>query len=416
MVTYNSLLQDDDFLSDAFHSLRGMGYEVTNDREQVLKKFLQTRRYFDTNLASTITQGDNIKDLSDVDKKSLRNALDKVDKLPSIFSKGSAPTWNALKDYTIAGISDPTNLLSIIAGAFTLGTGTAVGFGAKEAAKQGVKASIKAKANALVSKPVLKALAAEGTVAGTGGATQSKLSQDIDMEIGRREKGDYDVGQIALQGLLEGVGSPLFGAGLNLTGTLAKEGVRDLGRVTGINDSQFVTNTQHFLEKWFSPAAGIDKASLREIEMGEADFRDIKQKAEDIAEDIDSAFRINFKDPDEKFTIQSDSDFVDLDDGINFAGEKEVNAIDLINSAMEGDTASLDVIKARSPDMADALERFDGLRQEVYTRINDVELYTSKKLQNIYKKNPTYVRDVFDKFTNTSREPFEDFVKKIKTF
>ena len=69
MVTYNSLLQDDDFLSDAFHSLRGMGYEVTNDREQVLKKFLQTRRYFDTNLASTITQGDNIKDLNDADKK-----------------------------------------------------------------------------------------------------------------------------------------------------------------------------------------------------------------------------------------------------------------------------------------------------------------------------------------------------------
>ena len=66
--------------------------------------------------------------------------------------------------------------------------------------------------------------------------------------------------------------------------------------------------------------------------------------------------------------------------------------------------------------MADALERFDGLRQEVYTRINDVELYTSKKLQNIYKKNPTYVRDVFDKFTNTSREPFEDFVKKNKNF
>jgi len=416
MVTYNSLLQDDKFLSDAYHSLRGMGYEVTNDREQVLKKFLQTRRYFDTNLASTITQGDNIKDLSDVDKKSLRNALDKVDKLPSIFSKGSAPKWNALKDYTAASISDPTNLLSIIAGAFTLGTGTAVGFGAKEAAKQGVKAALKAKANALVSKPVLKALAVEGTIAGVGGGTQAKLSQDTDMEIGRREKGDYDVGQIALQGLLEGVGSPLFGAGLNLTGTLAKEGVRDLGKLTGVDNSQFVTNTKHFLEKWFSPAAGLDKASLREIEMGEADFRDIKAKAEDIAEDIDTSFKNNFKDPDEKFIVESDSEFVDLEDGINFDGKKEVNAIDLINAAMEGDTASLDVIKVRSPDMATALERFDGLRKEVYQRINEVELYSSKKLQNIYKKNPTYVRDVFDKFTNTSREPFADFVKKNKNF
>jgi len=430
MVTYNSLLQDDDFLSDAYHSLRGMGYEVTNDREQVLKKFLQTRRYFDTNLASTITQGDNIKDLSDADKKSLRNALDKVDKLPSIFSKGSAPKWNALKDYTFAGVSDPTNLLSIIAGAFTLGTGTAIGFGAKEAAKQGVKAALKSKANALVSKPVLKALAAEGTIAGVGGATQSKLSQDTDMEIGRRAKGDYDVGQIALQGLLEGVGSPLFGAGLNLTGTLAKEGVRDLGKVTGINDSQFVTNTQHFLEKWFSPAAGIDKASLREIEMGEADFRDIKQKAEDIAEDIDSAFKINFKDPNETFKIkrevvEKESEFADFssDDPFGLDVEPKVktetetlNPIDLVNAAMEGDSAALDILKVRSPEMFDVMERFDGLRKNVYQRINEVELYTSKKLQNIYKKNPTYVRDVFDKFTNTSREPFSDFVNKNKGF
>ena len=33
--------------------------------------------------------------------------------------------WGALKDYAIAGVTDPTNILSIIAGAFTLGSGSA---------------------------------------------------------------------------------------------------------------------------------------------------------------------------------------------------------------------------------------------------------------------------------------------------
>ena len=45
-VTYNSLLQDDNFLSNAYHSLKAMGETVTNNRQEVLDKFLQKRRYF----------------------------------------------------------------------------------------------------------------------------------------------------------------------------------------------------------------------------------------------------------------------------------------------------------------------------------------------------------------------------------
>ena len=68
-VTYNSLLQDDKFLSNAYHSLKAMGETVTNNRQEVLDKFLQKRRYFDTNISSTFTQGSKIKQLSDVNKK-----------------------------------------------------------------------------------------------------------------------------------------------------------------------------------------------------------------------------------------------------------------------------------------------------------------------------------------------------------
>ena len=40
MVTYNSLLKDDDFLSDAAYALEGMGYKVSNNRKDTLDKFL----------------------------------------------------------------------------------------------------------------------------------------------------------------------------------------------------------------------------------------------------------------------------------------------------------------------------------------------------------------------------------------
>ena len=394
METYNSLLKDDDFLSDAAYALEGMGYKVSNNRKDTLDKFLQTRRYFETNLASTITQGDNIKDLKNIDKKSLRNALDKIDQLPSIFDKGSAPKWTAVKDYALAGLSDPTNLLSVIAGAFTLGSGTAVGFGAKEAVKQGIKSTLKSKANALLTKeglkktlPTIKALGVEGTVSGAGALEQARRSQEVDMEIGRREKGDYDVGQILTQGIIEGVASPLAGAGLNIGSTLTKESVKGLGKVVGVNDSQFIKNTQHFLEKWFAPAAGLDKASLREIEEAQAAFQTIRQKAEDVAEDIDSAFKRDF-------IADNQAD------------------IDIINKAMEGERKALEEIRVKSVDMAKALQNFNSLRKEVYTKIGKEKLDINENLASLYKRTPKYTRDIFEKFTNISRPPVEEYLQK----
>ena len=51
-ITYDSLLQDDRFLSDAYYALQGLGETATKDRKEVLDKFLQKRRYFDTNISS----------------------------------------------------------------------------------------------------------------------------------------------------------------------------------------------------------------------------------------------------------------------------------------------------------------------------------------------------------------------------
>ena len=385
-VTYESLLRDDNFLNDAADALEGMGETITNDRQEVLDKFLQKRRYFDTNISSTFTQGTKIKRLSDEDKTSYSKALDKVDQLPSAFSEGGAPMWRAIGDYAAAGITDPTNLLSVIAGAFTLGTGGAAVLGAKEAAKQGVKATVKAKMKAMTTKPVLASLAVEGGIAGGGGAAQQARSQNVDMALGRRDKGDYDYSSMALQGLAEGVASPLAGAGINIIGSTIGAGVKSAAKATGVSDSGAVQGAKNWLEKWFMPQAGLDNATMRNIEIGESAFKEIKQDAEKISGDIESFFRRDFKN-----ATQED--------------------ITLINKAMEGDLLAKNEVRTRSQGLANSLDDFTNLVKKVRTEIDDPRLQISDELKTIYGLKENYVRDIFEKFTKRGRQDFDIWKK-----
>ena len=385
-ITYDELRQDDKALSNMYHSLRALGENVSLDRDDILETFMTKRRYFETNLASTLSQGSDIKDLGDREKKAYSLALDKVDQLPSAFTPGGggAPMWRALKDYAIAGATDPTNLLSILAGAFTLGSGGAAVWGAKEAAKQGVKATLKAKMKALGNKAVLKSLAVEGTVAGVGGAGSATKRQEVDIDLGRRK--DYNIAEIGLQGLAEGVLSPLAGAGINIAGSAAT-GLTKAGlKSTGISDSVAAQRSKDFLAKWFLPQGGLDETTARLLELNEGAFKPIREKAQKVGFDIDQAYR---------------KDFVD-----------NADSIDLVNKAMEGDEAALKLIAEQSPSMKKALDDFVNLREETYGAVRDPSIQTSDHLQNIWKKNPNYARDIYDRYTMTAREPFDKFITR----
>ena len=63
---------------------------------------------------------------------------------------GAAPTSDLIKDYLVAGVTDPTNLISILAGAFTFGAGGAAIQAGKETAKQGVKKLVKTKVKNII--------------------------------------------------------------------------------------------------------------------------------------------------------------------------------------------------------------------------------------------------------------------------
>ena len=66
-ITYDELRQDDKALSNMYHSLRALGENVSLDRDDILETFMTKHRYFQTNLASTLSQGSDIKDFSEQD-------------------------------------------------------------------------------------------------------------------------------------------------------------------------------------------------------------------------------------------------------------------------------------------------------------------------------------------------------------
>ena len=204
------------------------------------------------------------------------------------------------------------------------------------------------------------------------------------MALGRRAQGDYDAGDIALQGLAEGVLSPLAGAGINVVGSTIGQGIKSAAKATGVADSNAVQGAKNWLSNWFLPQAGLDNVTMRNIEIGESAFKEIKQDAEKLSGDIESFFVRDF-------------------------GKKPTQAdIELVNKAMEGDLIARAQVKERSPDLADSLRNFTKLRDRVRKEIKDPRLQPqlSEGIKDIYALKENYVRDIFEKFTKAGRQDF----------
>jgi len=410
-VTYDSLLKDDKFLNDAWNSLKAQGINVSDNRKDILDRFLTNKRYFDTNVASTFVIGDNVKDMSELDKKSYANAINQIEQLPSIGKEGAAPTSDLIKDYLVAGVSDPTNLISILAGIFTAGTGTVAVQAGKETAKAGVKKLLQAKVKNITKnqqrKALAKTLAAEGTIAGIGGVAQNLKGQDVDMAIGRREPGNFNIGSALAQGAIEGIASPVAGAalygigkagiaGVKGAGSLAAKGIEKTGVGTGLlKNSEQAAQYINRIKNYLLPYGGVDDITQRNFEKGRAVFKDIKADTEQLIDEI---------------KIQEDR-FLKQDDGLNIPEEKRmtlVNKRNLVNSAMEGDTAALQRLQEKDEGMYKSIQQFVDLRKKVYERVFKYTDPQSEKVQNIYKIKPDqYAKDVMNRTQANLNIPFK---------
>jgi len=387
-ITYESLQEDQNFLNSAYHSLRGLGQNVSEDPKDIIDTFLNMRRYFDVNLGSTLIQGKKIEEWPDEYKQLYSHALSKIDKLPMAGSPsgGGAPLLDAILDYGGAGLTDPTNLASGVAALFTAGLGGIGIQAAKEATKRGVMAAIHARLKASIGKNMLKAYLAEGSVAALGGGSQQKLAQDVDMSLGRRKEGDYDVVRILGQGAAEGILSPVAGVTTNLIGGSVIDATKPL--IKKATDLQAVSNVTNWLKNNLAPLSAFDEVSVRLTERATGETRPVEEIVEKISLRIDNTMKKDFP---------------------------EMEGSNLVNAAMEGEAKALAEVKKRSPEMAEHLDEWFGYVRQIQDIAGSAK-YASKKVKNIYKydsnKPGGYARDIYEKFSKTSRATIDEFLER----
>ena len=389
MASYESVKNDQDKIDRMYYTLKNLGEDVEYDNEKILDKFLTETRYFNANIFSTGRIANKVSEFDDVGKNLFAQSLQEIENMPN-FGEGSAPKGSATVDYLLAGVSDPTNLLSAVAGAFTLGAGGAAGLAAKEAAKQGFKQHMKSKLKAVVSKPVMKSLVAEGTVAGAGGAYQNYKRQEVEKDVGLRK--EIDPTDILFQGVLEGTLSPMAGVAANLLGSSVT------GTVTRNKQSLYdaipsLNNATAWLERNMMPTAALTNTQIRSVEREAGQSAALKTRATDLQEDFQKG-------------IQGK----DAQGNPLFSPEEISSETGLLNKALQRDEDSLNNIGMRSPELREKYNDFFNLVDEAYVRGGDSAV--SKATKTTFASNPNYVRNVPEAYVLQKRAVnLDEFLK-----
>lgn len=402
-VSYDDLQQDKRVVDAMYYTLQNLDpdEQIEYDPKKIIDAFLTKQRYFEVNLGSTIGQASRIKDLPDIDKKIYQIAKDGAAKLPSIFEEGSAPVGTAVKDYALAGISDPTNLISALFAGFTFGAGGAAGLAAKEAAKAGVKQTLKTGLKSQIAKARLLApvIAVEGGTAAAGGATQSYVKQDLEKDLGERQ--EINPAQVFSQGLIEGVASPLAGilggyalkgAGKAVSGTV-KAGISTASKIDKLaNIKKGADDISNAFQRYFTPSFGLKEETVAKFEQNLGLPTELKGLGQEFTEKLDAAIAKDFADTPKE-------DVVSL---FNKAYEEGINS------------EAITTIKAKSPESGEVLDAFlmeGGLRDRaIQYGINSA---LSDRYKGIFTKNDNYVKNVPEAFASRKRmENYTQFKKE----
>ena len=368
-LPYGSILNNNDLLNPLYYALKDMGIDVEIDPKTILDTFLTQSRYIDTNILWTTSAANKVSDYTDEQKQSLAKAMDAVNRMPNIFSEGGAPTGSAIADYALAGITDPTNLMSAVVGAFTLGTGAV----ATRAAGATARAVAVDKIKSLATKPVLGALSRDAAVAGTAGAAQNITKQNIEKDIGLRE--DIDLSEAAIQGLAEGILSPAAGVAANIGAGFVGRGTVNIAEKIAPESTGAARN---WIRNNFAPAAGLDDATISLTERRAGEVNALGERTQNVQtafqQNLDKTFGKQISEPD----------------------------LQLINKALENDAQSIAAIGQRNSDLAQNITDFRNLVNEAsqYGQMSKL----NNKARGVFTNNANYTRDTYDRYLLSKRK------------
>lgn len=379
-LTYDSALENKKLIDSMYYALQGLGEkDLPYDPKTVLDTFLTKKRYIDTNLLSTAKFAGSIDKLDDDDKKLLAYSLQETDKIPSIFSKGSAPTADALGDYLLAGVSDPTNLASAVASIFTFGAAGEAKLAAQGLATVGAKQYLKAKLAAAASKPALAAMGADLAINATGGAAQNLTKQSAEKDLGMRS--EIDPEDALLQGIAEGTINAILPITANILTTVPAKAAKDY-----LSEIPSMAKAGQWIKNNFYPTAGMDTDAIRLVERNSGELVPFQQKATELQTKLDDLITDTFgKTPD-------------------------AADIDTINKYLVNNSQAVQSLSQVNPEFGNILNDFNSIKQEAYTYGNLSSL--NQRTKDIFNLDPNYVRSVPETYYAYSREPFEKFIDR----
>ena len=221
MATYNDLISNSQFVSDAAQVLTALGEDVPDNAQEVVDDLLTEQRWGGLGVSETpgniFSALDHRNKLSKIDENTsaaVNRVATQLEQLPGIFEEGGSPVVQGIWDYVSSSITDPITATGMLVGAFAGPGGVVAGRTASTAASKSAASWLANNLRIATSKPVLKAVALESTITGAGAAYRSKVGQDINIGLGRQDETDY--GTAFKAAVIEGPTAVVAGNALGL--------------------------------------------------------------------------------------------------------------------------------------------------------------------------------------------------------
>ena len=401
MPTYEDLIADNNFVDSVAYAYDEMGREVPEDRQALVDDFLTYRRAYEDNIINTLTTKGDVDKLSEDGKVLFNYAKTQADALPNLFaSEGGAPRLKGIFDHIKFSLTDPANAATILLAPFTLGSAGVAAQGAKIAAQTGIKAAVGRSIGRVVGTPLRrvattlknpgarKTLAAEGAINFGGTAFRENEIQNIEVDIGNRDKKNY--GEIGTVAALETLMAPAIGLGgvaaAEILGRGIKEGI-DAGRRNSPSADFYINR----MTNMFRPGGGLDMDIVRKNEVIRGAQTGFMKTSQGLEKELlkNSTYK----------------ELIKTQDGIN-----------LLNKAVEGRGKEIAEIAGRDENLSELIGKGRTLIadvQEYAGKIEDLAPNVAKNFQKINPEfNPNYARFIYEAYEAPRKTKWKNYIKQ----
>ena len=125
MATYNDLISNSQFVSDAAQVLTALGEDVPDNAQEVVDDLLTEQRWGGLGVSETpgniFSALDHRNKLSKIDENTsaaVNRVATQLEQLPGIFEEGGSPVVQGIWDYVSSSITDPITATGMLVGAF----------------------------------------------------------------------------------------------------------------------------------------------------------------------------------------------------------------------------------------------------------------------------------------------------------